>query len=150
MISIAALAPAPHSCSAVAADSRAASSSARFLLCTLPALPAHLVGVPAVVTHHLKALIRNVLRDCRDEITCAEHMKVALDLLIHSVQRTIALGHSFAAITAGGVNGEEPQIFLPPAVAKLAKGFWRMFAKKPKSFADDLKLPLKHRSITSP
>ena len=33
------------------------------LLCTLPALPAHLVGVLAVVTHHLKALIRNVLRN---------------------------------------------------------------------------------------
>ena len=31
------------------------------LLCTLPALTAHLVGIPAVVTHHLKALIRNVL-----------------------------------------------------------------------------------------
>jgi len=43
------------------------------LLCTLPALPAHLVGVPAVVTHHLKALIRNVLGDRRDE-----HLKVAL------------------------------------------------------------------------
>ena len=57
------------------------------LLClpwTLPALTAHLVGVPAVVTHHLKALIRNVLRDCRDEIACAEHLKVALDLQIHS------------------------------------------------------------------
>ena len=46
------------------------------LLCTLPALPAHLVGIPAVVTHHLKALIWNVLRDCRDEIACAEHLKV--------------------------------------------------------------------------
>ena len=33
------------------------------LLCTLPALAAHLVGVPAVVTHHLKALVWNVLRD---------------------------------------------------------------------------------------
>ena len=33
------------------------------LLCTLPALAAHLVGIPAVVTHHLKALVRNVLRN---------------------------------------------------------------------------------------
>jgi hypothetical protein len=38
----------------------------------------------------------------------------------------------------------DPQIFLPPAVAKLAKGFWCMFAKKPKSLTDDLKLSLKH------
>ena len=44
----------------------------------------------------------------RDEIACAEHLKVALDLRVHSVQRAIALGHSFAATTAGGVNGEEP------------------------------------------
>ena len=33
------------------------------LLCTLPALTAHLVGIPAVVTHHLKALVRDVLRN---------------------------------------------------------------------------------------
>ncbi len=44
------------------------------LLCTLPTLPAHLVEIPAVVTHHLKALIRNVLRDRRDEIARAEHL----------------------------------------------------------------------------
>jgi hypothetical protein len=56
----------------------------------------------------------------------------------------MALGHSFVATVARSVKGEEPQIFLPPAVAKLAKGFRRMFAKKPKSFADDLKLSLKH------
>ena len=45
------------------------------LLCTLPALAAHLVGVPAVVTHHLKALIRNVLRDRRDEIARREYLR---------------------------------------------------------------------------
>ena len=33
------------------------------LLRTLPALPTHLVGIPAVVTHHLKALVGNVLRN---------------------------------------------------------------------------------------
>ena len=33
------------------------------LLCTFPALPAHLVGISAVVTHHLKALVGNVLRN---------------------------------------------------------------------------------------
>ena len=54
------------------------------LLGTLPALPAHLFGIPAVVTHHLKALIRNVLRDRCDEIACREYLKVALDLRIHS------------------------------------------------------------------
>ena len=48
---------------------------ARGLLCTLPALTAHLVGIPAVVTHHLKALIRNMLRDRRDEIARAEHLR---------------------------------------------------------------------------
>ena len=57
---------------------------ARGLLCTLPALTAHLVGIPAVVTHHLKALIRNVLRDRRDEIAHREYLKVALDLRVHS------------------------------------------------------------------
>ena len=45
------------------------------LLCTLPALAAHLVGVPAVVTHHLKALIRNVLRDRCDEIARREYLR---------------------------------------------------------------------------
>ena len=55
-----------------------------YLLWTLPALPAHLVGVIAVVTHHLKALIWNVLRDRCDKIARAEHLKVALDLRIHS------------------------------------------------------------------
>ena len=33
------------------------------LLGMLPALATHLVGVPAVITHHLKALIGNVLRN---------------------------------------------------------------------------------------
>jgi hypothetical protein len=66
------------------------------------------------------------------------------------VQRAIALGHSFAAIAAISVKGEEPQIFLPQAVAKFAKGFWCMFAKKPNCLTDDLKLSLKHRFITSP
>ena len=33
------------------------------LLRTLSALGAHLVGIPAVVTHHLKALVWNVLRN---------------------------------------------------------------------------------------
>jgi len=61
------------------------------------------------------------------------------------VQRAIALGHSFAADAARIVKGGEPQIFLPQAVAKLAKGFWRMFAKKPKCLTDDLKLPIKRR-----
>ena len=45
------------------------------LLFTLPALAAHLVGVPAVVTHHLKALIRNVLRDRCDEIARREYLR---------------------------------------------------------------------------
>jgi len=66
------------------------------------------------------------------------------------VQRAIALGHSFTATVARIVKGEELQIFLPPAVAKLAKGFWRMFAKKPKCLTDDLKLSLKRRFIASP
>ena len=35
------------------------------------------------------------------------------------VQRTIALSHSFTAAAARIVKGEEPQIFLPPAVAKV-------------------------------
>ena len=51
---------------------------------TLPALTAHLVGVPTVITHHLKALIWNVLRDRCDKIARAERLKVALDLRIHS------------------------------------------------------------------
>ena len=46
-----------------------------WLLRTHPALTAHLVGIPAVVTHHLKALIRNVLRDRCDEIARAEHLR---------------------------------------------------------------------------
>ena len=54
------------------------------LLCTLSALPAHLFGVLAVVTHHLKALIKNVLRDRCDEIARREYLKVALDLRVHS------------------------------------------------------------------
>ncbi len=45
------------------------------LLRTLPALTAHLVGIPAVVTHHLKALVWNVLRDRCDEIARAEHLR---------------------------------------------------------------------------
>ena len=49
-----------------------------FLLCTLHALSAHLSGIPAVVSQHLKALVCNVLRDCRDEITRAEHLKAVL------------------------------------------------------------------------
>ena len=91
-----------------------------------------------------------VMNIWRDEIARAEHLKVALDLRIHSVQRAIALGHSFTAAAARIVKGEEPQIFLPPALAKLAKGFWGMFAKKPKCLTDDLKRSLKHRCITSP
>ena len=91
-----------------------------------------------------------VMNIWRDEIARAEHLKVALDLGIHSVQRAIALGHSFTATVARSVKGEEPQIFLPPAVAKLTKGFWGMFAKKPKCLTDDLKISLKHRFIASP
>ena len=64
------------------------------LLCTLPALAAHLVGIPAVITHHLKALVWNVLRDRCDKITRAEHLKVALDLRVHS--RSIENFCSFA------------------------------------------------------
>ena len=45
------------------------------LLRTLPALAAHLVGIPAVTTHHLKALVWNVLRDCCDEIACREYLR---------------------------------------------------------------------------
>ena len=45
------------------------------LLCTLPTLTAHLVGVPAVVTHYLKALVWNVLRDRRDEIARREYFR---------------------------------------------------------------------------
>ena len=47
------------------------------LLCTLPALTAHLVGIPAVVTHHLEALVWNVLRDSDEG-------------LAHFVPRTVA------------------------------------------------------------
>jgi len=58
MISTAALASAPRPllrcCRRIVRD---------LLLGTLPALAAHLVGVPVVRTHHLKALIRNMLRD---------------------------------------------------------------------------------------
>ncbi|PHX77144.1 MAG: hypothetical protein CK544_05670 [Planctomycetaceae bacterium] len=39
------------------------------LLCTLPTLAAHLVGVPAIVTHHLEALVWNGLHDRRDAST---------------------------------------------------------------------------------
>jgi len=45
------------------------------LLFTLPALTAHLVGIPAVVTHHLEVHIRIVLRDRCDEIARAEHLR---------------------------------------------------------------------------
>ena len=45
------------------------------LLGMLPALATHLVGVPAVITHHLKALIWNVLRDRRDEIARREYLR---------------------------------------------------------------------------
>ena len=45
------------------------------LLRTLPALTTHLVGVPAVVTHHLKVLVWNVLRDRRNEIACREYLR---------------------------------------------------------------------------
>ena len=58
------------------------------LLCKLPAPATHLVEIPAVVTHHLEALVWNVLRDgdedWRDEITRAEYLKVALNLRNHS------------------------------------------------------------------
>ena len=92
MISTAALAPAPHFCAAVAAG-----LVRDLFLRTFPALPAHLVGVPTVITHHLKALVGNVLRDCRNEITRREYLEVALDLQIHSraiengISRTIHL-----------------------------------------------------------
>ena len=38
------------------------------LLCTLPTLPAHLVGIPAVVADHLRAFVRDVLGDGGQEI----------------------------------------------------------------------------------
>ena len=41
-------------------------------------MTAHLVGIPAVVTRHLKALVWNVLRDRCDEIARREYLKVAL------------------------------------------------------------------------
>ncbi len=50
--------------------------------------PTHLVEITAVVTHHLEALVWNVLRDgdedWSDEITRAEYLKVALNLRHHS------------------------------------------------------------------
>jgi len=58
------------------------------LLCTHPAPATHLVEITAVVTHHLEAVVWNVLRDgdedWSDEITRAEYLKVALNLRHHS------------------------------------------------------------------
>gem|GEM_PF-5615175 len=59
-------------CKVVADCRRLVRSSFLCLLRTLPSLTTHLVGVLAVVTHHLKALVWNVLRDCRDEIARGE------------------------------------------------------------------------------
>ena len=56
MISIAALASAPHPYSAIAADSR------RGLLCTLPALTAHVVGL----VHHSDRGVQYACHACRE------------------------------------------------------------------------------------
>jgi len=48
------------------------------------ALAAHLVGVPAVVADELKALVGNVLGDGGDEVTRAENLEVAVNLLVHA------------------------------------------------------------------
>ena len=61
------------------------------LLCplfTLPAMPAHLVGTPVIVTRHLKALAWNVLRDRRDAPTLM-HLKSRMHATAqhaHSIQ----------------------------------------------------------------
>jgi hypothetical protein len=45
----------------------------------LPNTP-HLVGVPAVVADHLRALVRDMLSDGRDEVGGGEDLEVAVDL----------------------------------------------------------------------
>jgi len=49
---------------------------------TLHALATHLVGVPAVVADKLEALVRNMLRDGRDEVAGGEDLEVALSLRV--------------------------------------------------------------------
>ena len=40
----------------------------------------HLVAVPAVVAGHLRALVRDMLRDGGQEVGCGEDLKVTVDL----------------------------------------------------------------------
>ena len=70
---------------------------------TLPALTGHLVGVPAVATHHLKAFIWNVLRYLRDEIARAEHLKVALieNIVPYGSVMTVGFREIYGCSTAG-------------------------------------------------
>ncbi len=50
---------------------------------TFHALAAHLVRIPAVVADKLEALVRNMLRDGRDEVAGGEDLEVALSLRVH-------------------------------------------------------------------
>ena len=70
---------------------------------TLPALTGHLVGVPAVATHHLKAFIWNVLRYLRDEIARSEHLKVALieNIVPYGSVMTVGFREIYGCSTAG-------------------------------------------------
>ena len=54
-----------------------------FGLRLLEPLAAHLVGIPSVIAHELKAFVRDVLGDAGDEVARAEHFKIALDLRVH-------------------------------------------------------------------
>ena len=70
---------------------------------TLPALTAHLVGVPSVATHHLKAFVCNVLRYPCDEIVRAEHLKVALieNMVPYGSVMTVGFRENYGCSTAG-------------------------------------------------
>ena len=50
----------------------------------LIALPAHFIGVPAIVAHELKMFIWDVLGDGGDKLAGGEDFKVALDLGVHA------------------------------------------------------------------
>ncbi len=54
-----------------------------FLLGAFLALAAHLIGIPSIIAHELKALIRDVLGDGGDKITGGEELKIPVDLRIH-------------------------------------------------------------------
>ena len=54
------------------------------LLGAFLALAAHLIGIPAVVAHELKALVGDVLGDGGDKVAGGEDLKVAMDLGVHA------------------------------------------------------------------